>query len=68
MEEIPEWVWWLLGMCLGVISALVGVIYWSLKAEDQRMARNIHGLRTIVQRVVLSLAAKGIIVRTLDDE
>lgn len=67
MADVPDWVWWLLGICLGVIFALVGVIYWSLRHEDQRMARNIHVLRTIVQRIVLTLAAKGIMVRTDED-
>ncbi len=45
MDEVPEWVWWLLGTCLGVIFALVGVIYWALRREYERNAKNIHALR-----------------------
>lgn len=64
----PTAFWTVVGILLGVIFALIGVIYWSLRSEDGRLAKNIHGLRTIVQRVILTLATKGIIVRSEDDE
>lgn len=56
MPEIPEWVWWLLGICLGVIFALIGVIYWMLRREDERNAKNIHELRGTVAPLTLWVA------------
>lgn len=56
MAEIPTWVWWLLGICLGVIFSLVGVIYWSLRAEVARLAKNIHDLRGQISPITLWVA------------
>lgn len=56
MAEIPEWVWWLLGICLGVIFALIGVIYWALRREDERNAKNIHDLRAQMSPLTLWVA------------
>ncbi len=41
----PTTFWAIVGTLLGVIFALIGVIYWSLRREDERLARNIHELR-----------------------
>ena len=41
----PTIFWSVVGTLLGVIFALIGVIYWSLRREDERLARNIHELR-----------------------
>lgn len=56
MADVPEWVWWLLGTCLGVIFALIGVIYWMLRCEDERNAKNIHELRGTVAPLALWVA------------
>lgn len=53
MTDVPPWVWWLLGVCLGVIFALIGVIYWSLRREDERNAKNIHDLRAQISPMAL---------------
>ncbi len=64
----PGTAWAIVGILLGVIFALIGVIYWSLRKEDDRHAKNVHGLRTVVQRIILTLAAKGIMVKTGEDD
>jgi len=60
--------WQVIGIATLVVLALVGTIYGWLVWEQRRLAKNLHGLRTIVQRVILTLAAKGIIVRSNEDE
>lgn len=44
---------WIIGILLGVIFALIGVIYWSLRREDERLAKNIHELRGTVAPLTL---------------
>lgn len=56
MAEVPDWVWWLVGTSLGVIFALIGVIYWSLRREDERNAKNIHELRGQISPITLWVA------------
>lgn len=46
---------WVAGVGLGVIFALVGVIYGLLRAEDKRLARNQHELRNHVGRLAMWL-------------
>lgn len=57
----------IIGMLFAVIVALVGVIYGLLRSEDKRLARNIHGLRNLVQAVIMTLASKGIKVPRKDE-
>ncbi len=57
----------IIGMLFAVIVALVGVIYGLLRSEDKRLARNIHGLRNLVQSVIMTLAAKGIKIPRKDE-
>ena len=60
--------WQVIGIAVTVILLLVAAIYGWLVWEQRRLSKNLHGLRTIVQRVILTLAAKGIMVRSDDDE
>lgn len=60
--------WQILGIATLVVLALVGAIYGWLVYEQRRLAKNLHGLRTIVQRIILTLASKGIMVRMGEDE
>jgi hypothetical protein len=60
--------WQVIGIAALVIMALIGAIYGWLVWNQRRLGKNIHGLRTVVQRVILTLASKGIIVRSDDDE
>lgn len=53
---LPDWVWWLVGILLGVIFTLIGVIYWSLRAEVARLAKNIHELRGQISPILLWMA------------
>jgi inner membrane protein involved in colicin E2 resistance len=57
-----------IGMMFAVIVALIGVIYGLLRSEDQRLAKNIHSLRNLVQSVIMTLAARGIKLPKKDDE
>lgn len=57
----------IIGMLFAVIVALVGVIYGLLRSEDKRLAKNIHGLRNLVQAVIMTLASKGIKVPRKDE-
>jgi hypothetical protein len=57
----------IIGMLFAVIVALVGVIYGLLRSEDKRLAKNIHGLRNLVQSVIMTLASKGIKVPRKDE-
>jgi hypothetical protein len=50
-----------------VVMALCGAIYAGLRYELRRQAKNMHGLRTTVQTVILTLARHGIEVRTHDE-
>ena len=60
---------WLGGIALAVIASLIGVIYWSLRSEQKRQAKNTHSLRNLVQAVVVTLASYGIkIPGSKDDE
>jgi hypothetical protein len=43
------------------------VIYGLLRSEDKRLAKNIHGLRNLVQSVIMTLASKGIKVPRKDE-
>lgn len=58
----------IIGILIGTVAALVGVIYGLLRAEDKRLARNIHGLRNLVQSIVMTLASRGIRLPGKDDE
>lgn len=60
--------WQVIAISAGIIAVLVGALYARLLWNLDRLGKNIHGLRTIVQRVILTLAAKGIIVRSDDDQ
>jgi predicted Co/Zn/Cd cation transporter (cation efflux family) len=61
----PEWV---IGILVTVILGLVGIIYGLLRAEDKRLAKNIHSLRNLVQSVIMTLASRGIKVPRKDDD
>jgi hypothetical protein len=60
--------WQVIGFAVTIILLLVAAIYGWLVWEQRRLAKNLHGLRTIVQRVILVLAAKGITMRSDDDQ
>lgn len=60
--------WQVIGIATLLILALVGTVYGWLVWEQRRLSKNLHSLRTVVQRVILTLAAKGIMVRSDDDE
>ncbi len=60
--------WQILGMAMGVIAMLVAAVYAWLVWDQRRLAKNIHKLRTIVQRIILTLAAKGIMVKLDNDD
>ncbi len=47
---------WIIGILLGVIFTLIGVIYWSLRSEVARLAKNIHQLRGEVSPLSLWVA------------
>lgn len=51
---------WLGGIALAIISSLIGVIYWSMRSDNKRHAKNIHNLRNTVQAIIMTLATKGI--------
>jgi hypothetical protein len=59
--------WQILGISVIVVMALCGAIYAGLRYELRRQAKNMHGLRTTVQTVILTLARHGIEVRTHDE-
>ncbi len=59
---------WLVGAALGVICALIGVIYWSLRREDERLAKNIHALRGQVSPIALWIAVIREKLKLGDDE
>lgn len=61
---MDEWIRW----AVGIIAALVAALYFRQEYELRRLAKNIHSLRTMVQTVVIVLAAHGITVRRDDDE
>ncbi len=63
--ETQRWAW---GIAIGVVLSLIGALFWLAWGEIKRVAKNLHGLRSVVQRVILTLAAKGIIVRSEDDD
>lgn len=50
------------GLLFGILAALIGVLYWDLRKEDTRLAKNIHGLRDQQQKIVNALAKKGIYI------
>jgi hypothetical protein len=60
--------WQVIGIAVTIILLLVAAVYGWLVWEQRRLAKNLHGLRGVVQRVILTLAAKGIIVRSDEDE
>jgi hypothetical protein len=47
---------WIAGAALGLICALIGVIYWLLRRDIDRIAKNLHALRGEVSPVVLWVA------------
>lgn len=57
-----------IGFLLATVAALIGIVYGLLRSEDKRNAKNIHALRNLVQRIVMTLAAKGIRLPGKDDE
>lgn len=57
-----------IGILIAIVIALVGIIYGLLRAEDKRIARNVHGLRNTVQSIIMTLAARGIRVKKQDEE
>jgi predicted transcriptional regulator len=61
---MDEWIRW----ALGVVCLLVGALYAQNQYQLRRLSRNIHNLRSMVQTVIISLAAHGIVIRRDDDE
>lgn len=57
-----------IGILVVIALGLVGIIYGLLRGEDQRLARNIHDLRNLVNAIVLTLAGKGIKIPKDKDE
>lgn len=51
--ETARWAW---GIAIAAIFALIGIIYWLLRAEDKRLSKNIHALRNDVQSLAIKLA------------
>ncbi len=47
---------WAIGILVGVIFTLIGVIYWSLRREVARLAKNIHELRGQMSPLTLWVA------------
>lgn len=41
---------------VGLIAALIGVIYGLLRSEDKRLSRNIHELRNAVHELAIQVA------------
>lgn len=64
----PEAVIALMGIVIALIAGLAGALYASLRAEDKRLARNIHSLRNLVQAVIMTLASRGIKVPKSNDD
>lgn len=58
----------IIGILIATVAGLVGIIYGLLRAEDKRLARNIHSLRNRVQAIVMTLASRGIRMQGSDDE
>lgn len=57
-----------IGVLIAMIIGLVGLLYGLLRAEDKRLARNIHAIRNTVQAIVMTLARRGIRVPGKDKE
>lgn len=53
---------------VSIIVLLVGAVYAGVLFEQRRNAKNTHRLRHVVQKIIITLATHGIVVRTDDDE
>ncbi len=47
---------WIIGILLGLVFSLIAVIYWSLRREVERLAKNIHQLRGDLSPLALWVA------------
>ncbi len=47
---------WIIGILLGLVFSLIAVIYWSLRREVERLAKNIHNLRADMSPLALWVA------------
>lgn len=53
---------------LTIIAGLVAAIYSGMLFEQRRSAKNIHQLRHVVQKIIITLAIHGIAVKTDEDK
>lgn len=47
---------WIAGVALALICTLIGVIYWSLRRDIERIAKNVHDLRAQMSPLSLWIA------------
>lgn len=65
---MSEDAWQVIGLSMVVILTLVATVYGWVVWEQRRLSKNLHGLREMLQRVIVALASRGIAVRSDDDE